>query len=126
MPNKNWNTSEIPSLISSIYHQVLERPHDEEGLVHWGAMLDSGERSVRYVVRSIALSSEHTERFINNSTPQVAVKNCYRHLLARDADPEGLQYWTGVYNSEGIDNVINGLVWSEEYKSRFGANRVPG
>ena len=115
MAKKNWYLAEVPELVTKIYKKVLERDWDPEGLIAWGSCLDRGEKTVREVVRGCALSQEHTERFIEGSTPEDGVKTCYRHILNREADPEGLAQWTDVFVQEGIDDVIKGRPFLEEF-----------
>lgn len=122
---KNWNLNEVPNLVSNIYRRVLERDWDPVGLIGWGSALDRGEMSVREVVRCCALSQEHMDRFIRPNSVAEAVKICYRHLLAREADPGGLQNWIRVFQQEGVDNVINGIINSKEYMDRFGEDGYP-
>lgn len=122
---KNWGIHEVPTLISNIYQRVLERDWDPVGLIFWGSQLDRGEMSVREVVRRVALSEEHMARFIKPHSVEEAVKICYRHLLAREADPGGLQNWVKVFQQEGVDNVIHGIVDSNEYMDRFGEDGYP-
>ncbi len=64
-------------------------------------------------------------RFIKPNTLEEGVKICYRHLLAREADPDGLKTWVRVFEQQGADDVINGLVDSKEYMERFGEDGYP-
>jgi len=124
MPKK-WPNSEVPGLVDRIYIRVLERGKDDSGLITYGSALERGEQSVRDTVRLIALSEEHTNRFITPHNAREAVGICYRHILARDADSGGLNTYVHVFETEGIDNVINDLINSEEYANRFGDDGVP-
>lgn len=55
-----------------------------------------------------------------HGTPsEKVVEDVYRNLLGRDADPAGLATWVSVYQSTGSTQaVINGIIGSDEYKSR--------
>lgn len=113
------------ALVQQIYMRVLERESDPGGLDFWVKSIINGERSIKEVVRAIAKSPEHYNRFIAPNPIPEQVRICYRHLLARDADPGGQTFWEGVVNSQGINSVIDGIIDSQEYQQKFGDNTVP-
>lgn len=44
---------------------------------------------------------------------------CYRTLLRRDPDPDGLNYWLNILNAEGnYGRVVFGFIYSTEYRNR--------
>jgi phycobilisome core-membrane linker protein len=131
---KQWDSHEVPQLVDRIYRQVLERSilnpdgsSTDSGLMYYGEKLQSGEMSVRNVVRALGLSQEYQQRFIIPNVDQDGVKLCYKHFLAREPETEGLNYWTKLAETEsaGWPAVINGLINSEEYTRRFGDDSVP-
>jgi hypothetical protein len=102
-----------PQIVDDVYQQVLERPADEasRGLTQ---ALASGQMTVRDVVREVATSPEHAERFFW----QPAVQNLYRRLLGRDADPEGLQVFTERARTSGLVAAQRDIMASPEYKQK--------
>jgi FkbM family methyltransferase len=48
-----------------------------------------------------------------------AIQQIYRALLGRDADPEGLEYWSSVAaQANSLEPVLAGTIASEEYRSK--------
>jgi hypothetical protein len=120
-----WDLTVLPVVLDQLYQQVLERQVDPVGLIGWGCLLSRGEQSMRDVVRNIGHSQEYHDRFIAPLTTADAVRACYRHFLAREADPGGLQFWEGVATQQGFLPVIDGIVGSDEYTNKFGDDQVP-
>jgi hypothetical protein len=123
-------TTDAGRVVSELYRHMLERAPDS-GAQHWQNELAAGRLTVRDVVRSIVTSEEHRQRFgqteAGEGQPyQRAVARLYRHVLARQPDPEGLRTWTGRAQSQGLDDVVNALMSSEEYNRNFGDWGVPG
>jgi hypothetical protein len=116
---------QVPETMSQIYHRVLERDPDPQGLIWYGARLWRNEANVKDVVKDIGLSPEYTEKFISNKPTDEAVRTCYHHFLARDPDPEGLEGYQRVARVHGFKPVITGLLESEEYTQKFGTDKVP-
>jgi hypothetical protein len=65
-------TSDADSTVDAIYRQILERPAGGEGNAR-AEQLRNGQTSVREIVREIARSPEHAQRFLpaNNRTQAV-------------------------------------------------------
>ena len=106
-------TASAPQVVDDVYQQVLERSADEAS----GAMtqaLASGRMTVRDVVRELATSPEHAERFFW----QPSVQNLYRTLLGRDADPEGLQVFTAKARTSGLGAAQRDIMASPEYQQK--------
>ena len=116
---------QVPETMTQAYHRVLERDPDPEGLIWYGARLWRDEARVKDVIKEMGLSPEYSEKFISNQPTDEAVKNCYRHFLAREPDPEGLEDYQHVAEVQGFQPVITGLIESEEYTQKFGTDRVP-
>jgi phycobilisome core-membrane linker protein len=124
MPKK-WDLHEVPAVVHQLYRQVLDREPDESGLVAYGRVLSEGEWSVRDAVRAMGHSDEYKQRFVIPFTIEDAVKACFRHFFAREADLPGLRAWEAEAVKHGIDVVVDGLVNSPEYSNRFGNDTVP-
>ena len=78
-------TADARRVVAEVYQQVLERPYDPQGetLVN---QLQAGQTTVRNIVRVVAKSAEHQQRFLGGDR-QAAVTHLYQHLLGRDPDP---------------------------------------
>jgi Phycobilisome Linker polypeptide/Domain of unknown function (DUF4214) len=129
---KQWDSHEVLHLVNQIYQQVLERGvlradgnSVDSSLMHYCDKLRRGEMSVRDVVRALGLSQEYAQRFIIPNTNANAVRFCYKHFLAREAEEKGLNYWAQQSMIGGWPVVIKGLVDSDEYTERFGNDAVP-
>ena len=116
-------TTDARQVIEQVYRQVLERSADPGASV-WVDRLSS-RTTVREIVRGIAKSPEHLERFGSQSRDNMVV-DVYRHLLNRGPDPEGMKN-AGIFVSmRGSASLIDQLVDSPEYRERFGDWTVPG
>ena len=116
-------TTNASEVIEQVYRQVLERSADPGASV-WVDRL-SRRTTVREIVRGIAKSPEHLQRFGSQSRDNMVV-DVYRHLLNRGPDPEGMKN-AGVFVSmRGSASLVDQLVDSPEYRERFGDWTVPG
>jgi len=129
---KQWDSHEVPYLVSQIYQQVLERGilnadggNTDADLMYYGDKLHLGEMSARDVVRALGLSQEYAQRFVIPYTNADAVRLCYKHFLAREPEEKGLNYWTQQSMVGGWSVVVKGLIDSDEYTERFGDDAIP-
>jgi len=129
---RQWDSHEVLYLVDQIYQQVLERSvlnadgnSTDSSFMYYSDKLRRGEMSIRDVVRALGLSQEYAQRFIIPNTNANAVRFCYKHFLAREAEEKGLTYWTQQSMIGGWPVVIKGLVDSDEYTERFGNDAVP-
>lgn len=85
-----------PSLnqIQAIYVAFYGRPADPSGQAYWADLLEQSGGELSNIIDAFADSDEYQERF-GNDDPETLVNNLYRQAFARDAEPAGLQYWTG-------------------------------
>src|SRR5689334_5342124 len=85
-------TTDARRVVDELYRHMLERGADP-GSAAWVTRLESGT-TVREIVRAIAKSPEHAQRFYNPGEGAVAheraVANLYRHILGRQPDQGGL------------------------------------
>ena len=91
----------------------------------WVDGLANGTMTVRDVVRDVAKSPEHLQRFGNDARDQ-AVGTLYRHILGRQPDPAGQRAFTDLAASRGLGAVVDEIVNSAEYQQSFGDWGVPG
>jgi hypothetical protein len=113
-------TTNAPQVVDDVYQQVLERSADQasSGLTE---ALAAGRMTVRDVVREVATSEEHAERFFW----QPAVQNLYRNLLGRDADPEGLEVFTTKARTSGLGAAQRDIMASPEYQQKGSSAGAP-
>jgi len=122
-------TTDARQVVNELYRHMLERNADS-GSNAWVNHLQQGG-TVRELVRAIALSDEHEQRFwrqeSGEATPYVrAVGTIYRHILGRQPDQAGARDWAIRANRSGMDSVVNSIINSPEYDQQFGDWGVPG
>lgn len=116
-------TTDARRVVDELYRHMLERTADA-GSQAWVDRLNSGT-TVREIVRQIAQSPEHMQRFFDPND-QDAVGTMYRHILGRQPDPGGLQSMRNLANRNGRAAVVDQIVNSPEYTRTFGDWGVPG
>ena len=122
-------TSNARQVVNELYRHMLERGADA-GSNAWVAHLERGG-TVREVVRAIATSDEHQQRFWRaengEDTPYVrAVGTMYRHILGRQPDDAGARAWAAQAGRTGMDSIADRIITSPEYSQQFGDWGVPG
>jgi Ca2+-binding EF-hand superfamily protein len=121
-------TSDARQVVDAIYQQVLERAPDA-GAQGWIDRLGDGRATVRDLVREIAKSQEHVQRFLstaNQDAQRQTVNYLYRHVLGRQADASGMNTYLNIVSSRGAASAVDSLVSSAEYQQNFGDTVVPG
>jgi Ca2+-binding EF-hand superfamily protein len=92
--------------------------------------LRQGQTTVRDLVRVLVHSQEYRQKFFGGDGQQArerATGLLYQHLLGRAADPEGLRtYEKQLTTWESVGNVMDTLISSPEYQSKYGTDTVPG
>ena len=116
-------TADADSTVDAIYRQVLERPASGEGNGRAG-QLRNGQTTVREIVREVAKSQEHAQRFLPANNRRQAVTNLYRHLLGRPPDAAGFN--SHVEGREALVSLVDTFIDSPEYLQKFGDDTVPG
>ena len=116
-------TTDARRVVEEVYRHVLERAPDN-GSQGWADRL-SGGTTVREIVRGIAKSPEHIQRFGTEERNSV-VNTMYRHILNREADAQGRQSAVNTASRRGVAVVIDQLIDSPEYQQKFGDWQVPG
>jgi Ca2+-binding EF-hand superfamily protein len=121
-------TTDARRVVDELYRHMLERAADP-GSASWVNRLQSGT-TVREIVREIAKSTEHAQRFYNPGEGEVAheraVSTLYRHILGRQPDAGGLRGFTQTAMNRGLGAVVDSIVGSAEYNQNFGDWGVPG
>jgi hypothetical protein len=72
------------------------------------------------------LSNEFKTRFVNGKSDETLARTLYDVLLARAADPGGLNSWANQISIHGWDSAVNNILASGEYNNNFGDDAVPG
>src|SRR5688572_24127652 len=115
-------TTDGRRVVDEIYRHVLERAPDN-GSAMWVDRLNSGT-TVREVVRGIAKSPEHIQRFGTEDRNSV-IRTMYRHILNREPDPQGHRDAVNTAARRGVPVVIDQFIDSPEYQQKFGDWQVP-
>jgi RHS repeat-associated protein len=98
--------------VLSVYHDVLDRLADADGLAFWTQLLDTGT-AVSSVAQSIAHSDEYYANFV--------IKPDYLSLLGRAADADGVKNWTTQMDAGLTDQQLEaGFVASDEFFNNAG------
>jgi len=118
-------TSDARQVVDQVYRHILERPAGDPRSNVLVERLQSGSATPRDIVRQVAASSEHTQRFLSG-TRDSAVTTLYRHLLNRQPDPDGLRAHAEGIGAFGVAAVVENMVSSAEYQQSTGDNGVPG
>ena len=123
-------TNDARQVVNELYRHMLERQADA-GSAQWVSELESGRQTVRDIVRSIANSPEHMQRFGQaeageGTTYERSVARLYRHILGRQPDAGGQRAHAELMQRSGADAVIDRIINSNEYDQQFGDWGVPG
>ena len=117
------NTSDPAVFIQAAFQQFLHRDAEASAISGYTHVLawQNGKALISSIVHS-------PEWAVQNAGATAAVTAAYRELLNRDAngDQNGLNFWVGVVNSNGVTPMLNGFLNSEEYKDTYGDNGLPG
>ena len=120
--------------VSALYSALLGRSASSSEVTDWTSKLDNGI-SWRYVVNQIVGSNEFstvcsnyglirgtvavTENRDKNYNATAYVMRCYRNILGRSADTEGLNTWTGkLVNGSGGAEIVKDLIFSQEFENK--------
>jgi hypothetical protein len=123
-------TTDARQVVNELYRHLLERQAGDAS-AQWVNLLESGQLDVRDVVRQIAKSPEHTQRFhyteAGEATPyERSVARLYRHLLGRQPDADGQRSHAELAQQAGSGAVVDRLIDSAEYDQMVGDWGVPG
>lgn len=126
--------SPLDSFLVNAYNKAVSRDTqniDEEGYGYWKKNLLNRNITLSYFIRNFAYVPE----FMNLvNSPQDLITRLYNVLVLRDPEPEGLQFWTSVYNqlvSNGVSHkestikILIDMTTSSEFANlagRLGVN----
>jgi len=120
-------TTDARQIVNELYRNMLERSADRAS-DRFVQRLNGGT-TVREIVRELAVSPEHTQRFVpggNAEAQRNGVTNLFRHVLGRQPDPGGLQAHMNGLATQGVAAVVDNMIGSDEYANSFGDFGVPG
>lgn len=117
--------------VIAMYKRLLGRDPSPEEVTPFSERLQ--REGAEAIARTMVASPEFRQRFGRNGVPsqgpaayEAPVKQIYRQLLGRDADPDGLQQFTRVAAESGFEAVVDQIQRSPEYMQKAGDAGVPG
>ena len=117
--------------VIAMYKRLLGRDPSEADVAHFRERMQ--REGAQAVATTLVTSPEYRERFGRNAVPaqgtsayDQSVRTLYRHLLGRDADPQGLAQFTRVVVESGFDAAVDQIMGSPEYREKYGDQGVPG
>src|SRR5690554_6060691 len=87
-------TQETLNQVQQLYVAYYGRPADAAGLAFWADELEANGGDVSVIINDFGNSAEFEARFGDLSNEEL-VNNLYQQLFGRDADAEGLAFYTG-------------------------------
>lgn len=116
------NTSNVDPT-ARLYRAFLGRAPDASGLEFWIGRRRAGTWSLTRMADSFASSSEFTTKY-GTLTNRAFVTRIYTDVLARTADPSGVNYWTGKLDRKERTRggVMVGFSESSEYLRKQAQN----
>ncbi|HLQ12671.1 MAG TPA: sulfotransferase family 2 domain-containing protein [Steroidobacteraceae bacterium] len=101
-------------VVRASYCGVLSREADAAGLAASANAL-RGTMDIAALLRTLSLSDEHWGKVFDSRSFEI-VRSAYRGLLARDADPEGLQSYSALLRLNGnLEEMLDRMVHSQEF-----------
>jgi hypothetical protein len=108
----------------AMYSQIAELGVVGGGVDQWAEYLQGGTTVKQMVYENVHWQG-YRDRFITGHDGRTVVTYLYRHLLAREPD-DGAWGWVAVGQQDGWHVVINAILNSDEYNTRFGDHVLPG
>jgi ribosome-associated toxin RatA of RatAB toxin-antitoxin module len=113
--------------VDSLYLEILKRPADVDGLLHFSSLLENGEMSedeIRFeLLNSTERESMNNETIdfkpVSELTDQTkdVINDLYQKILLREADPDGMYHFGNMLeNDVSSDEIRNILLLSDEGK----------
>lgn len=100
-----------------LYQAALNRAPEASGLGYYFNVADEGT-SIQAIAYGFTHSPEFARLYGANVSDQVYIANLYRNALHREAEPEGMQYWTDkLQNGMTREQVLLGFSESPENKA---------
>lgn len=118
-----YNKDKGSEFVTRLYTEALGREAEKEGLEYWTTQLSKGMDG-REVASGFVFSKELEDMKLTN---EQFVTKMYKIFLNRDAEADGLKYWTTkLTDGASKKDVFEGFVYSDEYvKLCMNAGIVP-
>jgi hypothetical protein len=91
-------TTESLAMVQEFYIAYYGRPADPDGLTYWADRFDASD-DLTEVLAAFGESAEFTDNF-GSLTATELVNNLYQQMFGRDAEAEGLTFYTELLESE--------------------------
>ncbi|WP_442488316.1 DUF4214 domain-containing protein [Halomonas litopenaei] len=85
-------------IVQSLYVAYYGRPADPSGLQYWAERLQASEGKLGEIINAFGNSPEYTENLGSVDSPS-QVNALYQQLFGRDAEEEGLNFYTNMLDS---------------------------
>ena len=113
-----WTLDEGAAQIARLYDTVLGRRPDVDGMMFWGQQKAAG-MELGQIGHSMFGAQEVVQRFGDvEPEPDQIVELFYQQALGRQADADGLAFWTNILSAEDTEaliTVIMGISESREH-----------
>ena len=100
-----------------VYQAAFDRKPDSAGLAYWIGAADRGA-SMDAIASGFAGSAEFTALYGTQPTNDALLRLLYAHVLHREPDPAGLDYWRKAMDSGAVDVRQALLAFSESAENR--------
>lgn len=108
-----WEYISITSWLSSLYNDILNRKPDADGIKYWEGELHSSRQTPTAVISFFLTSPELAQRNLSDEDFLVIL---YRVFFDREPDADGLKYWLNQLKKTSREKVIDGFIYSKEWK----------
>lgn len=112
-------------VVRAIYLQMLDREAEETGVRSHTPLLTTHKNTVRDLVKFFAAGEEYKKRFTFAGNHAETAKGLYRHILAREGEPDGVNHQASHIPILGYNQIVINFVESKEYDLKFGNWGVP-
>lgn len=91
-------TQQSLNTVQSLYVAYYGRPADPAGLQYWAEQLEASNGNLGDIINAFGNSPEYTSNLGSQATAD-QVNSLYQQLFGRDAEAEGLDFYTNMLNS---------------------------
>jgi len=113
-------TKDEVGCVAGLYHTLLGRAPEEEGLRYWVDAVHQGLPFTQVVQAFLASDEYRADPCLDASSPEAWVTGLYQELLLREPDPGGLAYWVGsIQAGLSMEEAAAQFVFSEEFADRW-------
>ena len=103
---------QVADFMERLYELCLKREAEFEGVEWWTDELASGRKSAALVATLLMTSDEFQ---MQKLTPEQTVRMMYPVLMEREADADGLAYWTKKIQTHGMTWVVQTFATCDEF-----------